>query len=199
MIRISVTDLESFRYWKANEDATLEDLLIRLRHEEPPTPAMEAGRAFAKLMETAPLGDMASTWVDGWQFTFALDADVELPQHREVKTEMVFDTPSGPVTLVAKADGVDGRVVHDQKLTERWDPEKYLDSWQWRAYLLMFDADSFVYDVFEGKYDGRTVTVRDYHRMAFYSYPAMEADVQRAVAELAEAVKRRLPERVTAV
>ena len=141
MIRLSVSDLETYRYWKANEEADVPTLISRLRHEDPPTPAMEAGRAFASLFEGSTVGDLAVKEVNGWTFDFtALDAEMAVPAVRELKAEVPFETPSGPVTLVGKVDGLDGTTVHDQKLTERWDAERYIDSLQWRAYLVMFGA-----------------------------------------------------------
>lgn len=214
MIRISVTDLESFRYWREQEHSTVEELVARLRHEEPPSPQMAAGGAFAKLMETAQsypdrsqVGDCyQDVEVDGWRFVFELDAELELPDVRELKAEQVFQTSVGPVMLVGKVDGLDGLTVHDQKLTESWDAEKYVDSLQWRAYLVMFEAQSFVYDVFVGRYkrdrDRKIipgqVTVTDYHRMAFYAYPGVRADVQRAVENVAAIIAHHIPERVLA-
>jgi hypothetical protein len=193
MIRLSVTDLESYRYWKADEDSTLDQLLVRLRHEEPPTPAMKAGRAFAKLFENIDDGLLGVADVDGWRFDFTrLEAEIALPPVRELKAEVRFETPSGPVVLVGKTDGLHGTVVHDQKLTEKWDAEKYVDSLQWRAYLAMFSATSFTYDVFIARYQERHVTVTDYHPMTFYAYPGLRQDVERAVAELAAVVREHL-------
>jgi hypothetical protein len=193
MLRISVTDLESYRYWKADEDSTLADLLVRLRHEEPPTPAMKAGRAFAKLFEETGEGGLGMADVDGWRFDFTrMEGEIALPSVRELKAEVPFNTPSGPVLLVGKVDGLDGTAVHDQKLTERWDAEKYIDSLQWRAYLVMFAAQSFTYDVFLARYQERHVTVTDYHPMTFYAYPGIREDVQLAVSELAAIVAKHL-------
>jgi hypothetical protein len=212
VIRLSVSDLESFRYWKANEDSTLEELVARLTKKEPPTPQMEAGAALAFLFEGASPMTIDSWSTNGWTFRFALDGErhrFALPPVRELKAEVIFETPSGPVTLVGKVDGIDGMTVFDQKLTESFDAERYLDSLQWRSYLVMFGAKEFVYDVFVGKYDrdpGRTdedgtykkgpirlapnglVTITDYHRLPFYAYPEIRADVERAVRELAEVV-----------
>ncbi len=207
MIRISVSDLESYRYFKNNEDGTLEDLVKRLLHQDPPTPNMLAGKAFAKFMETAAVGEFASATVEGWTFNFECEVSIALPAVRELKAEMVVETPSGPVTLVGVADGLNG-MVRDQKLVEKFDPERYLDSLQWRAYLVMFNARTFIYDVFLAKYErarGKTVqvdgedtfvegaptgkiTVREYHPLRFFSYPNIRADVERAVAELAEVI-----------
>jgi hypothetical protein len=179
----------------------MDDLIARLTHAEQPTPAMEAGRAFAKLMERHPDGPVDdSLVVDGWRFFFdEVDADLSRAALREIKAEKVYATPDGPVTLVAKADGVNGRTVHDQKLTGRWDAEKYLESLQWRAYLDLFDADTFVYDVFVGKVDDRrqTVNVTDYHRLAFYRYPQLGRDVERAVRDLAAVIAEYVPSLIT--
>jgi len=53
MIRLAVSDLETFRYWRNDEDSTVADLVARLRRQEPPTVQMEAGRAFAFPMRPA--------------------------------------------------------------------------------------------------------------------------------------------------
>ena len=195
MIRLSVSDLESYRYWKEREDSTVKDLLARLAHTSPPTPQMEAGRALARVFERANGDDLHIITVDGWTFDFTqLDATLDLAPIREIKAEIEIETPSGPVTLVGKADGLHGLRVRDQKLTERYEAERYLDSLQWRAYLTMFGAREFIYDVFVGRYSGNLVTIYDYERLPFHAYPNMRADVERAVCELAEVVARFVPE-----
>jgi hypothetical protein len=197
MIRLSVTDLDSYLYWLGSEDMEFEELLKRLRGETEPTDSMLAGRAFHKMFEEAEAGqDLQSPIVDGWQFVFAIEGQIGLPSVRELKGEVVLATPSGPVTLVGKVDSLDGMVVHDYKLTERFEAERYADSYQWRAYLMMFGATHFVYDVFQARYDGKRVTVYDYHRFAMNAYPSMRADVQRAVAGLAEIVAKHVPQKI---
>jgi hypothetical protein len=200
MIRMSVSDLETWRYWSASDTSTMEELLSRLRHAEPATPAMEAGKAFAKLLEHAKPGDLDIEKVDGWVFDFAdLEASFALPAIREIKAEVAFSTPSGPVTLVGMVDQLDGITVHDEKLTERWDAERYFDSLQWRAYLLMFGARKFVYDVFQCRRneDDKIVEVTEYHPLTFYAYPDMRADVHDAVNELAAVIVDHFPGLVT--
>jgi hypothetical protein len=193
MIRLSVSDLESYRYWKENESATVDELIVKLAHLEPPTPNMEAGRAFAKFWEHANFGQTDIVEVDGWTFDFSeVEATLQIAPARELKGEVLFDTPSGPVTLVGKVDGTSGLTVYDQKLTERFDAERYLDSLQWRAYLSMFNGSRFIYDVFTCKYSGHLVTVNGYERLAFYAYPGMHEHIRTAVVELASVVKRYL-------
>lgn len=195
-MRISVSDLETWRYWKADENSDLAGLLARLRHQEPPTPAMEAGKAFAKLMERAKPGELDVVDCDGWTFDFMkLSASFALPRIREIKAEVPFETPSGPVTLVGMADQLDARIVHDEKLTERFDAERYYDSLQWRSYLVLFEAKAFVYDIFQCSRDEerRYVTVTDYQSITFYAYPSIRDDVQRAVNELASVIAEYMP------
>ncbi len=197
MIRISVSDLDGFKFWKDDENADKDALLARLSRTEPPTPAMAAGAAFAKLMEHAKPGELYAEVVDGWTFDFSqMSGDLAIAPVREVKAELPMMTPSGPVTLVGKVDGLIGRVVRDQKLTERWDAERYFDSLQWRAYLVLFDAKAFVYDVFQCKRDedDRYVTVTEYHPVTFYGYPDIRKDVQRAVDELAAVIVEYFPQ-----
>lgn len=198
MMRLSVTDLESMRYFRTAEDASLDKLLLDLAHVSAPTPKMEAGRAMAKFFEAAQVGSIVDgSKVDGWTLCFDMDAEIDLPSVREMKVEQEYSTPSGPVTLVGKVDGFHGITVRDQKLTESLDAEgRYVDSLQWRAYLAMLGAQRFIYDVFVGKVvpEEKTILIREYHRLPFYSYPDMQADVSRAVADLAEIVARYQPQ-----
>jgi hypothetical protein len=199
VIRLSVTDLDSMLYWRESEDMNFEALLTRLRGEEPPGPNMLAGRAFHKLLENASEGaEWFASEQDGVRFDFAIDTEIALPQIRELKAEYLFQTPSGPVTLVGKVDGLQGITVHDYKLTERFDAERYTDSYQWRCYLLMFGAERFVYDVFVCKYDPDRVYVFDYHRLPICAYPGMADDVYREVCALAEIVAKHVPQKIMA-
>jgi hypothetical protein len=192
---MSVSHLESLRYWKGREDSRVEDLIADLTRKSAPTPQMEAGGDLASLFESVSPGALDEVIVDGWHFKFELDAEIDVPLIRELKAETVYATPSGPVTLVGKVDGLHGTTIRDQKLSEAWDAEKYTDSLQWRAYLVMFKAHRFVYDVFVGRYakDRKEVVVTDYHRLPFYRYPGIEDDVQQAVNELADVITRYVP------
>lgn len=222
MIRISVSELETVRYWHMREDASFDDLIADLTKKVSPTPQMEAGRALAKLFERATPSDYVTAEQDGWSFDFSkLDAEMPISPMRELKGEKIYKTPAGDVTLVGVVDGMVAKHVRDQKLTERWDAEKYTDSLQWRAYLDMFEADAFTYDVFVGRYnlgddrpaarsfdtydhgigdDGpppaKWVEVTDYHQLTFYRYPDMRRDVVGAVTELATIISMHIPERV---
>lgn len=195
MIRVSVTDLDSMLYWRESE-MEFADFLKRLRGEEPPGPNMLAGRAFHKLLENASESEIFAAEQDGIRFDFAIEQEIALPVVRELKAEKVFDTPFGPVTLVGKVDGLHGKTINDYKLTERFEAERYADSYQWRSYLTMFDATNFVYDAFVCRYDGPRVYVFDYHRLPFCAYPGMAEEVYREVCALAEIVAKYVPQKI---
>lgn len=197
---VHVSELETVRYWRDREDTTIGMLISDLREGKTPTRQMEAGKAFAKMWEHATESDLDVFSVDGWTFRFDGNMCAPVPSVRELQGELLFMTPHGPITLVGHCDGLDGREVRDQKLTEKWDAERYVDSLQWRAYLVMFDADRFVYDVFVGRYDSKgapTVTITEYHPVSFFTYPQLADDVQRAVDELAGIFAQHLPDRLS--
>lgn len=200
MIRLSVTDLDSYLYWQNTDEFSFEDFLKRLRGQEPPSNAMLAGRALHLALETTHgEGEIVRTQCDGYTFVFAIDEEISMPMVRELKAEVRIETKFGPVMLVGKVDGMDGRVVRDYKLTERFEAERYADSYQWRAYLSMFNCGQFLYQVFQCRFDpetGKLVTIYDYHEMTMHAYPRMRADVEEVTADLAYIVKRWVPEKI---
>lgn len=196
MIRLSVTDLDGYLYWLDNEDMDLSEFVARLRGQQEVTPQMRAGSAFHKLLEEANAGELARAEVDGFEFHFGIDQEMALPELRELKGERLFSTPSGLVTLVGKVDGLTGISVRDYKLTERFDVERYTDSYQWRSYLTMFSAQVFIYDVFVCRYDEQRVVIYDYHQLRLHAYPSMASDVHQKVCGLAEIVAKHVPEKI---
>ena len=198
MIRISTTWLDSFLYWQSAEDMPVEELIARFKGEEPPTPQMRAGQALHALLEDISASNLFTAHKDGFSFRFDIDASIPIAPIKELKGEQIIETRAGRVNLVGKVDALHGRLIRDYKLTERFDAERYADSYQWRAYLMMFDARMFVYDVFTGKVDGTDVRIYGYDELPLYAYPGMEADVQRVTGELAELIARYWPERVAA-
>lgn len=195
-MRMSVTWLDSYLLYRDEDFMSLTELLARLRGESPPSPSMEAGRALHAFLEHAKPAELTSATHDGWTFDFSgLDAFVMLPLVRELKGTMEVQTPHGLVTLAGVVDGLDHQVI-DYKLTERFDPDRYMDAMQWRTYLQMFDKPRFTYHVFGGDIDAdeRMVRVKEYHPLTQYRYPGMEADVREVVCELAELLVKRAPD-----
>lgn len=190
--------LEAIRYWKADEEATTDDLRRKLLGEEPPNERMKAGHAFAKLLEFARDGEELDVHdIEGFRFEFDIVASLPLSPHREVSAQREVETPYGPIVLVGHADVYGGTIIRDAKLTEKIDVERYFDSLQWRTYLWLFGAKEFVYDLFLARYDGRHVVISDYLPFGCMTYPKIEQDVSQAVSEAAGIIRRYVPEMVT--
>lgn len=203
MIRLSVTDLETFRHWKDRDDTTVEQLLAELRGQVEPSHQMQASRAFHQVLEHIKPGEELSQLrhPDGWIFDIDFDGELYIPPIRELKAERIWQTPSGPVTLVGKVDNLSGLTVADYKLSERFEAERYLDSYQWRAYLAMFSAQRFVYHVFQCAYGTQNpyhVEIYELHHLPFDRYPEMLLDLDEVIDELAAFVKDNVPEKVAA-
>ena len=197
MIRISATNLDAFRRYRDSEDASLEDLLAYLRRETPPTPPMLAGKALHKALEIAAEGEHDTLAADGYTFDFSTAGDVALADIREMKLEVERTVGGTPVTLVGVVDGIRGREVIDHKLTSRFDPERFLSSYQWRVYLSAFDADRFTWIVYEGvpeRDDPQRYTIRALHHLTAHRYPEMEADLERELAAYVAFAKAHLVE-----
>lgn len=191
-LRISASDLDAWRRFKDSEDASLPDLLAQLRRELPPTPAMQAGTALHTALETASEGAFDELVADGHRFTVAADAEIALPDIREMKVTATRRIGDVLVTLVGKVDGVSGRKVIDHKLTSRFDAERFLNSYQWRVYLDVFEADEFewiIYEATEDRDDPTHRTIREVHHLRAHRYPGMSADIDCELAAFVDFAK----------
>ena len=212
-MRLSVSDIDLYRrYLDEDEDMTLEQCLAQLRREAEMPSYVKAGSAFHKILERCSVGEVTRCELDGFKFRFDIDTSIVLPEIRELRGELDIMTSVGPVTLVGKVDNMD-LAIHDIKLAMGFNPEKYLASYQWRCYLMMFNAWKFVYDVFtydekdilapgskksgpNRKVIGTEYVVNDYHELAMYAYPDMQRDVLRQVDEFARFVAEYMPEKL---
>ena len=201
-LRTSASDLDAFRYYLANDDADLADLIAQLRRETPPTPAMLAGTALHKALELSTPGTYGQLSADGYTFTFASDAEIDLPEIREIKASRDYEIDGCCVTLVGKVDALHGRRIDDHKFTSRYDAERFLSSLQWRVYCDIFNADVFVWNVFEGRPasdDPKGYVINAVHTLAMHRYPGMRDDIERALKRYVDFARVHLPEKVIAV
>ena len=191
-LRVSASDLDALRYFMASEDGDLPSLLSQLRRELPPTPDMLAGTALHTALELAEPGEAEVLEADGYRFIIAADACLELPDIREMKVTADRQIGDVLVTLVGKVDGAHGRAVIDHKLTQRFDPERFLSTMQWRVYLDLFDADRFDWIVYEAASfgpDDREITIKAIHPLTMHRYPGMSEDVDRALSGFVDFAK----------
>ncbi len=186
--RISVTWLDSYQYF-LDSDMTEDELYERFYGAFTQNPAMAAGTAWHKHLETA---NNAHDIVEMDGFTFdcsrvpsdSNDVVVGLPYERENKH--VVQLIEG-VDLVGMIDVETPHFVIDHKLTGSYNPERYFNAWQWRAYLTMRNKDHFVYQVFECKpvrEYGQTVEIKDYHTLDMYAYGGMQDEVKSILTDL---------------
>jgi len=211
-LAVSVSDLDSFRRYRDHEEMSLAELMKKLNREEPPTEKMLAGRALHTVLETARDGVLSTATVDGHVFLFELDAEIALRPIREMRGQREYQVtmPNGThalVTVRGRVDSIDGTAIEDHKLSGDFDADRYHDAYQWRLYLSIFGCEKFTYNVFTGRAkeivvvepehndgEGGSIdvgpshhwTVTDFHRITFYRYPEIEADILRELSLFAE-------------
>lgn len=202
MMTFRVSEVESFRQFLQDEDADLDLLLARMRGQTEPSEAMLAGTAFHKALELAAAKEHTVLQALGFTFNIAGDFELAIPAIREVRASKTWLVDGEPVTISGQLDTIEGKRVEDHKTTARFEPERYLDGYQWRLYLEIFGADRFRWNVFEmacnedADIDGMTWDVFAHHTLEQFRYPAMGDDCARLVAQLARFARIHLPERI---
>ena len=176
----------------------LDELKARLRREAEPTRQMAMGTAWHKILENPPSDELDVVESDGFRFVLDCEAEVALPQVREIRATKDYYVDGVTVTLTGGCDGITGNVVTDWKLTARPDPEKYLDSYQWRAYLDIFGADAFEYVLCHAKDGGDVVTILSVSPFRFYRYPQMGDHLLAGIREFVAFCRDHMPERLEA-
>jgi hypothetical protein len=188
-----VSEAESFRQWRES-DAEVDVLLSRLRGLEPPSEAMLAGTAFHKALELAQPGDFDMLEANGFRFKIEAGIELALPEVRELRACKQY----GPITITGQVDALPGLRVEDHKTTARFDPDRYLQGYQWRFYLDIFEASVFRWNVFEIKQlDDKLYSVYGFHVLEQFRYSDLEGDCTRLAADLAEFAQIHMPERLT--
>ena len=196
MTTARVSHLAAFARWKADEDLDVGWLIDYIRNDHP-TEEMLKGTAFHKFLEHAQSGsetEIASQ--DGYTFAFVGDFNLYLPPMREVRRQKQY----GEVVVSGQVDAHIGKTIYDHKTTQRFDAERYLTGWQWRYYLDIFDADRFVWNVWEmNKLDEeKAYGVNALHTLEQYRYPELGDDCYRLAQEFGEFARRYLVDRRTA-
>jgi hypothetical protein len=195
-LTLHVTDLDGWVWFKRIESMSIEDMRGRLLRTEPPNEKMKMGTAFHSVLENPP-DEIDIIEKDGYTFKIDCDAEIMLPQIREVRQTKTYSVSGADVTLTGKTDGITGNKVIDHKLTFNPNPETYFDSYQWRAYLDIYNADVFEYYIYSAKEKKGVVTICDVSTMPMYRYPAMVDDLVGGIAELLEFIRNHVPEMIT--
>jgi hypothetical protein len=193
---VRVSNAESFRQWREDEEAELEPLLARLRGQGEETDSMRAGTALHKALEAAQEGTSATLQAPGHRFIIECDIELALPETRELRASKNY----GPITITGQVDLLDGKRIEDHKSTARFDVEWYLPSYQWRLYLDIFEADVFRWNIFEMDFDhladngDRVYRVFGFHKLEQVRYPGLHDDCRKLAHDLARFITEYAPD-----
>lgn len=168
-----VSNIETFRRWRQDEEQDAADLVARLT-DFVPTEPMLAGTALHRALELASPGEYAQLHANGYTFLLP-DVELALPAIRELRAYGQY----GPLQVTGCVDALHGRRVEDHKTTASFRPDGYLEGCQWRFYLDLFGADVFRWNVFEltaVKGQDKTYRVGEPHTLEQCRYPGLRDD-----------------------
>lgn len=193
-----VSEAESYRQWREDEDAELDTLLARLRGQTEASEAMLAGTAFHKALELATVAEHDELHALGYTFKLMGEFELAIPAIREVRASKTYTADDFAITITGQLDAIEGKRIEDHKTTGRLDIERYMAGYQWRLYLDIFGADVFRWNIFEinATDDPMTWEVWEAHRLEQFRYPAMAEDCQHLAVELGRFALRHMPERI---
>jgi hypothetical protein len=178
------------------DDMELAELIARLKHLMPSSEAMEAGTALHKALELAEPASSKGFEADGFTFSFETDAEIDLPPSARSRRPATTSSTTCVVTLVGKVDAIHGKRIDDHKFTAKFDPDRYLDSYQWRLYLEVFDADDVPLEHLRGRRVGAEELPHPQRPQAHHAPLSRHGRGRRARAARVRALRPRpLPER----
>lgn len=195
-MKAHVTDLDAILWYRRIESMTLDDLLSRLRRESAPNRKMEMGTAWHAVLENPPEDELTAVEQDGINFIIEAEAEITLPQIREIRAEKTYSVDGVEITLTGGCDGISGNVVTDHKLTAKPDPEGYQSSYQWKAYLDIYGADVFEYILYHAHDKGDRIIISDVAPFRLYRYPGMVDDLMTGLRDYMDFVRKYMPERI---
>ncbi len=195
MNRISVTTLEKFRRMMDGTSSfdTEESLVASLKGEFTGNDKTMFGSAYHEMVEGKfeNGGDMFKVGDFIFSTEQAAPAINYRDAHRHMQHELpirkVYETVLGSIQVTGRIDGVEGGDIRDVKTKFRAPADAdYTDSYQWRFYLDMLEADTFYFDLFEIKgfiqlpaqspYYMPELLIIPHEPLKCIRYEAMEAD-----------------------
>lgn len=192
------TQIDQYIRWSRGYMSDCE-FVARLRGEIPETRAQAAGTALHEWLEKcAPkcVGQEFETIEHGdFSFVFKGNGLVYVPPFAEVKTSFKLDMGTYDAEVRCRIDGLLGNAVVDYKLTSDPDPVRFIESYQWRCYLLATGVREFRWIVFEtADATADPVVVKEISVFSAYAYPDMRRDVRRELDNFARAALKLVPE-----
>lgn len=203
-MRLSITVVEAFRLWRDTGDwMDLRDLEATIKRAAEPNEKMLRGIAFHQVLERptayreAPFAEhqyRVPARDGSGDFVFSgegIDRVLELwPKLPSPEVKSTFDLEG--ITVVGVADALEGVTVWEAKATEQIEVDKYVDSFQWRALLKLYNATVARYVLAQVKDNGaRFIFVNSVLPVSFYRYPKIDDDVRRLVNDCADFIAQR--------
>ena len=188
MLRIPVTALETVRQYLSDK-ITTDQLVERITKPYQATRKMQLGTAIHDILENYHNRYIAESDIFISSNGFRFEADIidkmssQIDQDApfEIKEVKIFELENEAVEVVGKVDQLHGGIIYENKTTwSGFNSDKYYDSYQWRYYLDMFEAELLIYNVFclsETKKKG--IELKEINKLKFTHYPTMASDVRR--------------------
>jgi hypothetical protein len=180
-----------------------ESLIESIVGDVVPNEPMKLGSAFHAVFEEPD--DYLEWWdgagvylSDGYAFDAqAVDkavADIwaQAPIMEVPSSDLVLGTDYGPVRISCRADAMAGLDAWELKTTQRIPkPDRYLDSMQWRAYVLAYGVTSVTYRIVQLKHLKKpdVWTVTNTETLTLYPYPNITQDVTKTATRLVEFIQ----------
>ena len=202
MLRLSATLLESSRLYFAGV-ISQESLIESITGKVEETPQMALGTAVHQVCEDPDA--YMEMWDDAHVYHsngFVFDAQLvdksvadiwaQCPIMEVPSSDLTLQTDYGPVRISCRADATAGLDVWELKTTQRVpSPERYLNSMQWRAYVLAYGATSVTYRIVQLKHlkEPDVWTITNSETMTQYPYPQITQDGTYAATRLIEFIQ----------
>lgn len=192
---LHVTDLDSLIWYNKLDNMSVEDMRSRILRTEAPNDKMAMGTAWHSILENPP-DSIDTVEHSGFKFKVDCEAEINLPQIREIRANKTYNVDGLDIVLTGGCDGITGNTVKDHKLTFRENIDTYFDSYQWRAYLDIFNADTFEYYIYSAKDKKGIITIDNISSVKMYRYPDMVSDLESGIRNLVDFIKDFIPEKL---
>ena len=188
-----VSHVEQFRQCLLDQDKSFDDLIQQIKGIQTESEAMKKGTAFHKALEMIPPGVVAQAVnVDGYTFKFQKDFELGVTAIKEMRHSKAYMVDGQPIEISGQIDALHGKRIEDHKTTKSFDPDRFLDGYQWRLYLDIFGCDHFRWNVFvvsNTKKHPNVYNVKEMHTLEQYRYPTLADDCQNMVEQFARFVR----------
>lgn len=196
-MRVSVTDIDAYKWWCENDGENLKKIKDRLLRRSQSTEAMTIGNMVHRALQNAE-DEISEVSLENLLVQFG---DFSLPLSkrglRELKLEKSYETSYGELNLVGIVDYLNNSVYDYKTTSNPIDLEKYSSTYQWRLYLDMSGFNKFTWIVFRLKTSKKKpdiYKITEMTEVSQYSYPEMKEDINSKLDEFHWFINNHIPE-----